>query len=165
MSDVLLERIAAALESIAVSKGAAGATATATKTADKPAAAAGKPAAAAGKPAAAAAAGKPAAAAAAAGKPAAAAGKPAAAAGKPAAAAADSVKAPGGVHTQGEVRKAIQDVISKEGGKQSVMDILAAEAPGAASLSSVKPEAYDAIYEACQNVLNESGGGEFDPTA
>jgi hypothetical protein len=156
MSDVLLTRIADALEGLlAHAKGAA-------KAAPAAAAAAAKPAAAAAKPAAA----KPAAAAA---KPAAA--KPAAA--KPAAAPAQPQKAPGGRYTLDQVRDAVRKIAAnKTLGKQSALDILDQDGDGAQNVRLLKPEYYDSVYEACSALLTNEGGGdtgeaaeEFDPTA
>lgn len=162
MSDVILERIAKALESIAAAGSATAVKAPAATT--KPAAAA--PAAA--KPAAA----KPAATPAAAGKAAAtaapAAAKPAAA--KPAAAAAPT-KAPGGKHSSDEVRDIIRKVATNPGlGKQSALDILDTDGGGVTNVTNLKPEHFDAVFDAANALLSAEGGGDeaaddFDPTA
>jgi type II secretory pathway component HofQ len=144
MSDVLLTRIADALEGLlAHAKGAA-------KAAPAAAAAAAKPAAAAAKPAAA---------------------KPAAA--KPAAAPAQPQKAPGGRYTLDQVRDAVRKIAAnKTLGKQSALDILDQDGDGAQNVTLLKPEYYDSVYEACSALLTNEGGGdtgeaaeEFDPTA
>lgn len=97
--------------------------------------------------------------------------KPAAAAAKPAAAPAASsgaTKAPGGKHTQAEVRALIQKVAIRPGeGNQAARDILSESGGGVATVSALKPEFFDAVFEACQNILAEggAGGGDDDPTA
>jgi len=138
------------------------------------AAVAGKPAAAgapAGKPATAPAGGKPATAGAPAGKPATApAGK--APAGKPAAGKAPAnpgaAKAPGGVHTQAEVRDAIRSVVAVGAeGKEAAFAVLRDEGGGAGQVGALKPEFYDAVWEACQNIITEAGqpGGDAEVEA
>lgn len=146
MSDVLLTRIADALEGLL-----AHAKATPKAAAAPAAAAAAKPAAApaAAKPAAAPAAAKPAAA-----KPAAA--KPAAA--KPAAAPASAPKLPGGKYTAEQVRDELRKVVTNKSlGKQSALDILDQDGDGAVSVTALKPEFYDSVYEAAKALLSTEG--------
>lgn len=148
MSDVLLERIAKATEGLLAhlksGPGVVGGAA-------KPAAAA--PAAGKATPAAA-----PKAAPAAAGKPA------TAAAAKPAAAAPAAAKAPGGKYNSEQVRVAIRAVATNSNlGKQSALDILDQDGNGVKAVKDLKPENYDAVYEACQALL--SGEGEAPAAA
>jgi len=174
MSDALLGRIAVALETIATvysgGKLPAAAGAATPGTSNKGAAGAAAPGAPdAAKKAAEAAAAKKAAEAAAAK---AAAAKPGAAAGKGAPAAA-ATKAPGGKYNSDQVRDMIRKVAANPNlGKQSARDILEADGGGVTTVSEVKPENFDAVYEACQVALSGEGAGadkaaeeEFDPTA
>lgn len=168
MSDVLLERIAKALETIATVYSGGKAPAAAGATAPKPTAGASAPAApdAAAKAAAAAAkavADKKAAEAAAA--------KAAASKGKPGAPAA-ATKAPGGKYNSDQVRDLIRKVAANPSlGKQSARDILEADGGGVTTVSEVKPEFFDAVFEACQVALSGEGAGAGatadpdDPTA
>lgn len=95
--------------------------------------------------------------------------KPAAA--KPPAAPAAAAKAPGGKYNQDQVRGLIREVAKMPGeGQQSAKDILMNDGGGVQTVSQLKPEHYDAVYEACQQVLSEAGGAgeaqaEFDPAA
>jgi hypothetical protein len=159
MSDAILERIAAALETIAKGAGkvAPAAPAGANKTPPAGAGAAGG-----GK------------ATPAAGNKAAPAGgnKGAAGAGKgttpPAAA-----KAPGGKFNSEQVRDIIRKVATNPSlGKQSALDILDQDGGGVTNVTNLKPENFDKVYEACQALLSSEGGNEpdaavdeFDPTA
>jgi hypothetical protein len=153
MSDALLTRIAEGIEGLLAHVKAAPAPAPKAET-PKPAAAP-KPEAA--KPAAAP---KPEAA-----KPAAA-PKPAAAAPKPAAAPAPT-KAPGGKYTSDQVREVIRKVATNKSlGKQSALDILDQDGGGVQNVTNLKPEFFDAVYEACQALLSTEGQGEGeDPFA
>lgn len=157
MSDVLLERLAKAAEGIlahmqksgapAAGAGAGAKTPPAGGTAPKPDAAAAK--AAADKKAAAdakAAADKKAAADAAAK----AAAKPS---GPP-----SGTKAPGGKYTIDQVREKIREVATNPSlGRQSATDILDADGGGVKKITDLKPENYDAVYEACQVALQSEG--------
>lgn len=161
MSDAILERIATALEAIAKQGGkvgtvaAAAAGAAAGATPPKPAAAPPKP---------------PAAGAKAPDKPAATPPKPAGS--KPPAAAAASTKGPGGKYTSEQVRDVIRKVATNPAlGKQSAMDVLDQDGGGVTNVTNLKPELFDAVYEACAVLLAGDGAGEapaedeFDPTA
>jgi len=169
MSDVLLERIATALETIAAAGALKPATPGTPGTSSKGAAGATAPPApdAAAKAAAKAAADKKAAdakaAAEAAAKAAAAAAKPGAKGATPAAA----TKAPGGKYNSDQVRDMIRKVAANPNlGKQSARDILEADGGGVTTVSEVKPENFDAVYEACQVALSGEGaaqGGTADP--
>lgn len=94
--------------------------------------------------------------------------KPATAPPKPA---AGATKAPGGKHNAEEVREIIRKVANNANlGKQSARDILDTDGGGVSIVSDLKPEFFDAVFEACQVALSgEGGGGEaadnFDPTA
>ena len=112
----------------------------------KPAAAAAKPAAAAAKPAA-----KPAA------KAAAKAATPAATAPKPA--------PKGGVHGEADVRKLVKAVANHPKlGTTHAANILDEEA-GVANVSAVKPEFYDAVYDALAAKIDEVDGAAGDEDA
>lgn len=91
--------------------------------------------------------------------------KPAAtkpAATKPAAApAAGSTKAPGGTHTQDDVRDIVRKVATTPGlGKDRAIEILKEDGGGVESFKDLKPESFDAVYEACQSALSGGEGGE-----
>lgn len=157
MSDALLERIAKAAEGLlAHLKGGGGAVA------PKPGAAGAatppKPAATGPKPGAAGAATPP--------KPAANKTNKGAAAPPPAAA-----KAANGKYNSDQVRDIIRKVATNANlGKQSAVDILDQDGNGAPNVMTLKPEFYDAVYEACQVALQGEGGAEasadeYDPTA
>jgi hypothetical protein len=156
MSDALLERIAKALETIAANGKVA------------PAAAGAAP-----RPPAPGAANKPAAGAAgAANKAGAGAGAPnKPGTNKPAAAPPAATKAPGGKYNLDQVRDIIRKVAANPAlGKQAARDVLDTDGGGVATVSEVKPENFDALYEACQVLLSGEGGGagaadDFDPTA
>lgn len=156
MSDKLFERIATALEGLlahvqsgakAPAAGAAGAATppkpTAPKAADKAPAAPPKPAAGAAKPG-----------------------------DKKGATPAAATKAPGGKYNSEQVRDAIRKVANDPNlGKQSARDVLTEDGGGAPTVSELKPEFFDAVYEACQVLLSNDGGGSSgggdpdDPTA
>lgn len=72
---------------------------------------------------------------------------------------AAGTKAPGGKHTIDEVRDMIRKVATSESlGKQSAADILNDDGGGVSKVTDLKPEFYDAVYEACQVMLNGEGG-------
>lgn len=166
MSDVLLERIAASLETIAkVYSGAGSAVVNKTTAGATTPGASNKAAGGATAP-------KPGNAGATAPKPGAAgatAPKTGAAGAKGAPAAA--TKAPGGKYNSEQVRDMIRKVAANPNlGKQSARDILEADGGGVTTVSEVKAENFDAVYEACQVALSGEGAGapaeeEFDPTA
>lgn len=145
----ILERLVVALETIAKSpvlgngpvvKATAAPAAGAKPAATAAAAAAAKPAAAPAKPAATAAA-----------------AKPAAAPAKPAAAAAPA-KAPGGKYNVDQVREKIREVASNAAlGKVSATNILEDDGGGAKRVTDLKPENFDAVYEACVVALQSEG--------
>jgi hypothetical protein len=107
-----------------------------------------------------------------------AAGKPngasagAAATGKPAGAAAGNAnaspipadtKAPGGTHTYADVVATLTKVRDKAT-KEECFKILAEDGGGAKTVRDLKPALYDAVVEACNNVLADEGGdGAMDP--
>lgn len=107
---------------------------------------------------------------AAAGKPATTGTKPAAggkpAAGKPAAAAmvaaaAGNVKGPGGTYTKDQVRDKLREIATTDGlGRDRVYEILKEDGEGVESLSALKPEHFDAVYEGCTNALGGGEGGD-----
>lgn len=172
MSTGLLERFVVALETIAAN-GSVGAKAPAAGAATPPKAPAAN-AAAAGKAADAAATKKAAdekAAAAVKAKADAAAKAAAAAKAKPGAAPAGNTKAPGGKYNAEQVRDIIRKVANNPTlGKQSAREALETDGGGVTTVSELKPEFFDAVYEACQVLLNGEGGGaaapdDFDPTA
>lgn len=151
-----LDRLATAAEGILAKL--SGATVTLSKPAASVPAASGKPAAASGKPANAAAAGKAADKAATGGKAAAAPGKAPA---TPVKAPATPVKAPGGKYNSTQVREALRAVSANPAlGKQSARDVISEDGGGATNFAEVKPEFYDAIYEACQVLLSGDGQGQ-----
>jgi hypothetical protein len=82
----------------------------------------------------------------------------AAAAGKTTAAA--GTKAPGGKHTVDQVRAIIRKV-AEDIDKPSAKDILKDDGGGAERVADLKPQFYDAVFEACE-VLR---GGEGKPAA
>jgi len=141
MSDKLLERIAAALETLAAKATAIAAPAAApaagkTK-ADKP-----TPAAPGGKPA----------------------SKPAAGKGAASAPPAGSAKGPGGTRTQDEVRDIVRRVVTetkdpkdKDAGKKAALNVLD-EIGNVTNVGNLKPELYDAVYEACAGLLGDPDG-------
>jgi hypothetical protein len=66
------------------------------------------------------------------------------------AAPAAAAKAPGGKHTAEEVRDAIKKVATNPSlGKQTALNILDENA-GVQNVSAVKPENFDAVFEACE---------------
>jgi membrane protein involved in colicin uptake len=169
MSDVLLERIATALEAIAknASVGGGAVKAPAATTAATAAPGAAKPDAAvkaAADKAAKTAADKKAAEKAAADK-AAAAKKAAPAADKKAApAAAAATKAPGGKYNSEQVRDIIRKVATNVSlGKQSALDILDQDGGGVTNVTNLKPEFFDAVFEAAQVVLQGEGSSTPAP--
>lgn len=91
---------------------------------------------------------------------------PKAAGGAPAAAA----KAPGGKYTSEQVRDIVKQVATNANlGKQEALTILDEEG-GVQNVSSLKPENFDKVYEACQVALQGVAGhaasaDEDDPTA
>jgi hypothetical protein len=90
-------------------------------------------------------------------------GATAGAAGKAAGAApAAGTKGPGGKHTAEEVRAIIKQVATNANlGKQSALAILDENA-GVQNVSSVKPENFDAVYEACEVELAGVAGAAAD---
>jgi len=78
---------------------------------------------------------------------------------------AANVKAPGGKHTAEQVREIIKKVATNANlGKQAALNILDENA-GVQNVSSVKPENFDAVYEACEVELNgvaNAGGAAAD---
>lgn len=105
-------------------------------------------------------AGKPAPAAPAAAKPAVAKPGAAKAAAAAAATAAANTKAPGGKYTLQQVRDIIRKVATDASlGGQSAKDILTDDGGGVTRATDLKPENYDAVYEACQVLLSGEGGG------
>jgi hypothetical protein len=64
-------------------------------------------------------------------------------------------KAPGGKHTIDQVREIVRKVAG-DVDKQSAKDILKDDGNGADKVIDLKPEFYDAVYEACEVLL----GGE-----
>lgn len=84
--------------------------------------------------------------------------KPAAAPAAPAGPKAGT-KAPGGKHTVEEVREIIRKVAAdKNLGKPSARDILKDDGGGVERVLDLKPEFYDAVYEACEVLLGGEGG-------
>lgn len=83
-----------------------------------------------------------------------------AAAPKPAAAGpAAGTKAPGGKRTIEQVRELIRKVAAdKNLGKESAKDILRDDGGGVDKVLDLKPEKYDAVYEACEVLLKGEGG-------
>jgi hypothetical protein len=79
----------------------------------------------------------------------------------------DNEKAPGGKFSYGEVRGIVREVITNPSlGKQIAFDILDEQGRGARSVSSMKPENLDTVYEACRNLLAgkiASAEAERDP--
>lgn len=69
-------------------------------------------------------------------------------------------KAPGGKHTLDQVREIIRKVAA-DVDKVSAKNILADDGGGAERCDVLKPEFYDAVYEACEVLL----GGEGAPKA
>lgn len=167
MSDSILERIAVALETIAKGGGKVAPAASSGGAAPNRAAAAGAAAAAGGNKATPAAGANKGAAGASAGANKGAAG---AGAGKNTAAPA-AAKAPGGKYNSEQVRDIIRKLATNPSlGKQSALDILDQDGGGVTNVTNLKPEFFDAVYEACQALLSsegEAGAGadDFDPTA
>jgi hypothetical protein len=58
-------------------------------------------------------------------------------------------KAPGGVHTFGEVRRAVR-VVAMSVGKQPAIDILETHGRGVRTLSALDASCFDAVYDACE---------------
>lgn len=92
-------------------------------------------------------------------------------AGKGATPAPGNTKAPGGKYNAEQVRDIIRKVANNPTlGKQSAREALETDGGGVTTVSELKPEFFDAVYEACQVLLNGEGGGaaapdDFDPTA
>lgn len=83
--------------------------------------------------------------------------KAAAGKGKPADSKAASTKAPGGKHTLDDVRAIIREVATNAAlGKTEAKTILDEEG-GVTNVADLKPDNYDAVYEACQVALNNAG--------
>jgi len=152
MSDKLLERIAAALETIAAKR---------PRALDVPEAAPAKAATVKpDKPAGAAPGGTPG------GKPAA---KPAAGKGASGSAPSGQTKGPGGKHTQDEVRDIIRRVVIEKGnestggkkgeGTKLALNLLD-EIGNVTNVGQLKPEFYDAVYEACAGLLGDPDGAD-----
>lgn len=81
-----------------------------------------------------------------------------------------NTKAPGGKYNAEQVRDIIRKVANNPTlGKQSAREALETDGGGVTTVSELKPEFFDAVYEACQVLLNGEGGGaasdDFDPTA
>lgn len=152
MSDALLTEISKKLSDIhATLKGGA----TAAPATSKPAVAA-KPAAA---PAAAA---KPDRVAAAATSAAASKPKPAVAAAAKPAGPPSGTRAPGGKHTIEQVREMIRKVAA-DVDRQSAKDILLDDGGGVEKVLDLKPEKFDAVFEACQVLLRGEGASTAGP--
>jgi hypothetical protein len=152
MSDALLNEISKKLSDIHATLKAGVNPAGAGAVASKPAAAA--------KPAAAPAAAKPAAAA----KPdRAAAAATSAAASKPKPAGPPSgTRAPGGKHTIEQVREMVRKVAA-DVDRQSAKDILLDDGGGVERVLDLKPEKFDAVFEACQVLLRGEGASTAGP--
>jgi hypothetical protein len=85
--------------------------------------------------------------------------KAAAAKGPPA-----GTKAPGGKHTIEDVRDIIRRVASDPAlGKAAAADVLTDDGGGAARVTDLKPDKYDAVYEACQVLLSSEGDTSAEP--
>lgn len=69
-----------------------------------------------------------------------------------------------GAHSYDEVKAAIQKVIGAVS-KQAALEILDSEAGGVRSLKDMKPENYDAVWEACQAEINSGEGDAAKPPA
>lgn len=67
-------------------------------------------------------------------------------------------KAKGGKHTIEQVREIIRKV-ANDVDKQSAKDILKDDGNGVEKVAELKPEFYDAVYEACEVVLGGEGKG------
>lgn len=63
-----------------------------------------------------------------------------------------------GVHDPDEVKKIVLAVVAKLG-KAAAENILDEEASGARNIRDIKPEDYDKVYEACENALRGEGDG------
>jgi hypothetical protein len=75
-----------------------------------------------------------------------------------AAGAAAGTKAPGGKHTVEEVRDIIRKVATNEAlGQQSAKDILDQDGGGAPNVKELKPQFYDAVFDACQVLIQTEG--------
>ncbi len=73
---------------------------------------------------------------------------------------AAGTKAPGGKHTIDEVREMIRKVASNASlGRETAKEILMDDGGGAEKVPDIKPENYDAVYEACQVALTTEGAG------
>lgn len=74
---------------------------------------------------------------------------------------AAGTKAKGGKHTIDQVREMIRKVAAdKNLGKETAKDILRDDGGGVEKVLDLKPEAYDAVYEACEVALKAEGGKE-----
>ena len=72
-------------------------------------------------------------------------------------------KAPGGKHTIEDVRDIIRKVASDPAlGKAAAADVLTDDGGGAARVTDLKPDKYDAVYEACQVLLSSEGAATAD---
>ena len=89
------------------------------------------------------------------------AGKPATKpAAKPAAAATGGAKAPNGTHTQDEVRDQVRKVLAAPGlGREAVISLFKENGGGAMNFNDLKPEFYDAMFEAAAGELSSGEGG------
>lgn len=71
---------------------------------------------------------------------------------------AAGTKAPGGKRTIEQVREMIRKVAADASlGKQSAKDILADDGGGVEKVLDLKPEFYDAVFEACEVALKAEG--------
>jgi hypothetical protein len=70
---------------------------------------------------------------------------------------AGSTKAKGGKHTLDQVREMIRKVAA-DVGRQDAKDILLDDGGGVERCDALKPEKYDAVFEACQVLLRGEGG-------
>lgn len=77
---------------------------------------------------------------------------------------AAGTKAPGGKHTIEQVREVIRKVATNATlGKTSAQDILDSDGNGVKNVTELKPEFYDAVYEACTVLLNGEGKAAEQP--
>ena len=64
----------------------------------------------------------------------------------------DDARAPGGKFSYGEVRTVVRE-LAMQLGREHVRKILAHEGDGATTVSQLKPEYLDIVYEACSILL------------
>jgi hypothetical protein len=71
----------------------------------------------------------------------------------------DNEKAPGGKFSYGEVRNIVYEAATKSSlGRKMALNILDQEGRGAKSVSSIKPEHFDIVYEAFASLLSRERG-------